>query len=38
MTTITTERTGILVVEDDSSFAKVLGTSLRTHGYRVQVA
>jgi two-component system, OmpR family, KDP operon response regulator KdpE len=38
MTSITTERTGILVVEDDTSFAKVLGTSLRTHGYRVQVA
>ena len=38
MTTITTERTGILVVEDDTSFAKVLGTSLRTHGFRVQVA
>jgi two-component system KDP operon response regulator KdpE len=38
MTTVTTERTGILVVEDDTSFAKVLGTSLRTHGYRVQVA
>jgi two-component system KDP operon response regulator KdpE len=37
MTTIATERKDILVVEDDSSFAKVLGTSLRTHGYRVQV-
>jgi two-component system KDP operon response regulator KdpE len=37
MTTIATERKDILVVEDDSSFAKVLGTSLRTHGYRVHV-
>jgi two-component system KDP operon response regulator KdpE len=33
----TPDRAEILVVEDDSSFAKVLGTSLRTHGYRVQV-
>jgi two-component system, OmpR family, KDP operon response regulator KdpE len=37
MMTVATDRVDILVVEDDSSFAKVLGTSLRTHGYRVQV-
>jgi two-component system KDP operon response regulator KdpE len=30
------EPESILVVEDDSSFAKVLRTSLRAHGYRVQ--
>ncbi|HSS10766.1 MAG TPA: response regulator transcription factor [Acidimicrobiales bacterium] len=30
------EQESILVVEDDSSFAKVLRTSLRAHGYRVQ--